>query len=136
MKIKSTQLSDLPNVAKEILALSKSNIITFEGEIGVGKTTLITQICLALGIEEKVTSPSYSIVNEYVNGETPVYHFDFYRLNEEDEAFDIGVEDYFYSGNMCLIEWPEKIPNILPAQATTVKISQNEDSRFYEVHHS
>ncbi|MGB0871319.1 MAG: tRNA (adenosine(37)-N6)-threonylcarbamoyltransferase complex ATPase subunit type 1 TsaE [Flavobacteriales bacterium] len=136
MKIKSTQLSDLPNVAKEILALSKSNIITFEGEIGVGKTTLITQICLALGIEEKVTSPSYSIVNEYVNGETPVYHFDFYRLNEEEEAFDIGVEDYFYSGNMCLIEWPEKIPNILPAQATTVKISQNEDSRFYEVHHS
>ena len=118
------------------MALSKSNIITFEGEIGVGKTTLITQICLALGIEEKVTSPSYSIVNEYVNGETPVYHFDFYRLNEEDEAFDIGVEDYFYSGNMCLIEWPEKIPNILPAQATTVKISQNEDSRFYEVHHS
>ena len=133
MKLIAENLEDLSEVAKQILAYSSSDIYTFNGKIGVGKTTLIQALCKALGITEKVTSPSYSVVNEYVNGDVNVYHFDFYRLNEEEEAYDIGIEEYFYSGKICFIEWPEKIPNLLPDHFTRIDILKEGENRYYEI---
>ena len=133
MKLQAKTLTDLEEVSKRILEHSSSHIYTFNGPIGVGKTTLIQAMCKVLGITEKVTSPSYSVVNEYVNGDIHVFHFDFYRINEEEEAFDIGVEEYFYSDNICFIEWPEKIPNLLPENYTRITISEEDKIRYYEV---
>lgn len=133
MKLQAKTLADLESVSKQILTESGSKIITFEGPIGVGKTTLIQALCKALGIQEKVTSPSYSVVNEYVTGEAQVYHFDFYRINDEEEAYDIGIEEYFYSDNYCFIEWPEKIPNLLPEDYTRIRIDEIDKIRHYDV---
>lgn len=133
MRLQAKNLVDLQEVSKQILEHSTTPIFTFEGRIGVGKTTLIQEMCKSLGIKEKVTSPSYSVVNEYVQGDVCVYHFDFYRLNEEEEAYDIGIEDYFYSDHICFIEWPEKIPNLLPEQYTKIHIHQEGELRYYEI---
>lgn len=133
MKLQAKTLADLEQISQQILEYSKSNIFTFHGSIGVGKTTLIQAMCKALGITEKVTSPSYSVVNEYIHGGTPVYHFDFYRINEEEEAYDIGVEEYFYSEHICFIEWPDKIPNLLPENCTQITIQEEGEIRYYEI---
>lgn len=100
------------------------------GEMGSGKTTLIKALCAALGVTHTVSSPSFSIVNEYPLGEEKVYHFDFYRIRSEQEAYDIGTEEYFYSGAYCFVEWPEKVPSLIPARHVAVSITTaNNDER-------
>ena len=109
--------------------------MAFRGEMGAGKTTLIRAICDALGVTDTVTSPTFAIVNEYRGeGIPPVYHFDFYRIDRIEEAFDFGYEEYFYGGDLCLVEWPEKIESLLPDDAMTVRIEvTGEDSRTIEI---
>jgi tRNA threonylcarbamoyladenosine biosynthesis protein TsaE len=123
--------NELIAVAKFILPyLIESKIVVFDGEMGAGKTTFIKYICKELGVTETVNSPTFSIVNEYLSSnQNFIYHFDFYRLNSEEEAYNIGVEEYFYSGNICLIEWASKIPNLLPDKYILVKIENNNSIR-------
>ena len=124
MDFKVHHLDDLPEVAEKLIAnFPTSRIFLFFGEMGAGKTTFIQSLCSGLGVQDKVSSPTYSIVNEYQSDGGKVYHFDFYRLKEESEAFDMGYEEYFYSGNYCLIEWPEKIENLWPSEYVKVTIS-------------
>ena len=124
-KLTFTGLDELPNIARKLLDHGNAyNVWLFYGEMGAGKTTLIKSICECLKVEDTVNSPTFSLVNEYqtCDSET-IYHFDFYRLNNEEEALDIGVEDYFYSGNRCFIEWPTMIPSLLPENALKIEIS-------------
>jgi tRNA threonylcarbamoyladenosine biosynthesis protein TsaE len=123
MKIEINQLSDLQTAAVDLLRFSEENtIFVFEGEMGAGKTTFIKAICASLGIDDLVSSPTFSIVNEYESRTgNVVYHFDFYRIKNLNEAYDIGYEEYFYSGNICLIEWPEKIADLLPENYVRIK---------------
>ena len=123
-------LDQIQEVAEQILAQNPKKIILFNGEMGVGKTTLIKQLCKSLGVEDATSSPTFSLVNEYytVNNDI-VYHFDFYRLNKETEALDMGVDDYLYSGNWCFIEWSEKISNLIPEEHSTVTIELSEDGK-------
>ena len=121
---KNYSLEQLHVIAEEVIQLSKHKILLFNGKMGVGKTTLIKEICRVLGVEDTISSPTFSLVNEYVTlNEETVYHFDFYRINDEEEALDMGIEDYFYSNNWCLIEWPNNIKNLLPLNATRIEIS-------------
>jgi tRNA threonylcarbamoyladenosine biosynthesis protein TsaE len=101
--------------------------------MGAGKTTLIKEICLKLGVEENVSSPSFNIINEYKGKKDLIYHFDAYRLNNEDEACEIGVEDYLFSGSWCLIEWSEKIKNLLPSKTEMMKVTIKDlqETRIY-----
>jgi len=116
-------IEQLPAVAQQILDKNPNKVILFNGEMGVGKTTLIKQLCKTLGVEDATSSPTFSLVNEYLtNNNQTVYHFDFYRLNKETEALDMGADDYFYSGNWCFIEWSEKIASLIPEQHTTITI--------------
>lgn len=121
---KTYSISELNLIAKEIIATTKSKIVLFYGEMGAGKTTLIKEICKELGIEDVANSPTFSLVNEYhtANSEV-VYHFDFYRIEDENEAYDIGIEDYFYADAWCLIEWPQNIENLLPLESTEIHLS-------------
>ncbi len=106
----------------------ESNIFAFYGKMGAGKTTFIKAICKALGVKDIVNSPTFTIINEYKSSRGfPVYHFDFYRINKLQEAFDIGTEDYFAGNGLCLIEWPEKIEEILPEDCIKVSITTNPD---------
>ena len=116
MKFVVNCISDLKEVAVEVLRLSGGkNIICFYGEMGVGKTTFIKEICKELEVIDNVSSPTFSIVNEYkTKNDKFVFHFDFYRLETEEEAFDMGYEEYFYNDNLCFVEWPEKIKSLLP----------------------
>lgn len=111
----SRSLDDNPVIAQELLQTEGLHrILCFYGAMGAGKTTFIRSLCQQLGVADQVQSPTFSIVNEYKNGEDdPVYHFDFYRLKNEEEAFDLGYEQYLFSGYFCLIEWPEKISGLL-----------------------
>ena len=121
-------LSELNDVAKEVIANSNHKILLFYGQMGVGKTTLIKEICKILGIDDVTSSPTFSIVNEYItNKSETVYHFDFYRIEQEEEAFDIGVEDYFYSDTWSLIEWPENVQNLLPLNSVEIHLTQLDD---------
>jgi tRNA threonylcarbamoyladenosine biosynthesis protein TsaE len=116
--------SQLPQAAEAILANSAGNkIFLFYGEMGAGKTTLIKVLCETLGVTEQATSPTFSIVNEYIGRDSGIFHFDFYRLKNQTEALDMGYEEYFYSGAYCFIEWPEKIPDLLPDHYTTIRIN-------------
>lgn len=121
---KTYSISELNLIAKEIIATTKSKIVLFYGEMGAGKTTLIKEICKELEIEDVANSPTFSLVNEYhtANSEV-VYHFDFYRIEDENEAYDIGIEDYFYADAWCLIEWPQNIENLLPLESTEIHLS-------------
>src|SRR6187402_2030184 len=123
-------IEQLPSVAQNILDQNPNKVILFNGEMGVGKTTLIKQLCKTLGVNDATSSPTFSLVNEYqtANNQT-VYHFDFYRLNKETEALDMGVDDYLYSGNWCFIEWSEKIENLIPQQHTVITIELLEDGK-------
>ncbi|MFT4755018.1 MAG: tRNA threonylcarbamoyladenosine biosynthesis protein TsaE [Salibacteraceae bacterium] len=112
-------LSQLDSVAIELKEVLKTNkVVLFFGHMGAGKTTFINVLCKVLKVEDETSSPTFSIVNEYqTENKEVVYHFDFYRLKSEMEAYDLGYEDYLYSGNVCLIEWPEKIESLLPEDA-------------------
>lgn len=118
-----SSLSDLPATAQALLNFAGSQrIFLFYGDMGAGKTTFIKALCAKLGVVDDVTSPTFSIVNEYAGTGTKVYHFDFYRLKNQEEALDMGYEEYFYSNNYCLIEWPEKIPDLLPPHYVRITI--------------
>ena len=120
-------LSELPKAAAQILENVQGNhIFLFYATMGKGKTTLIKELCKQLGVKDNVSSPTFSIVNEYEAQGKPIYHFDFYRLKDEHEAFDLGYEEYFYSGNYCFVEWPEKIENLLPKKAVSIYITEND----------
>lgn len=128
--VKNYGLNEIAHVAKEVISNSKHKILLFFGEMGVGKTTLIKEIVKQLGVNDNVNSPTFSLVNEYLseNGEA-VYHFDFYRINDENEAMDMGIEEYFYSNNWCLVEWPNKIENLLPLESVNVTITINSNQQ-------
>ncbi len=116
-------LSDISNVAREILSKGKSKILLFYGEMGAGKTTLIKEVCSLLDIEDNINSPTFSLVNEYKTRKgDSIYHFDFYRIENEEEAMDIGFEEYIDSGKWCLIEWPQNIENLLPLNSSAIQI--------------
>ena len=121
---RSITLSELESVAYKIVnKLSNIKVWLFQGEMGSGKTTLIKMVCKVLGVGEVMSSPTFSIVNEYQTlDRKKVYHFDFYRIEKEIEAIDIGVEEYFYSGDPCFVEWPEKIPSLIPSRYAEVTI--------------
>lgn len=123
-------LTDLNDIAKRVIQQVENKILLFYGDMGVGKTTLIKEICKELGTDDVTSSPTFSLVNEYhTNAGEIVYHFDFYRIEKEEEAYDMGVEDYFYSDAWCLIEWPENIQNLLPLKSTAVHLTQLSDGR-------
>lgn len=121
----------LGNAAEEFAALMGDNtVFAFFGEMGAGKTTFINALCRTLGVEEDIAnSPSFSIINEYRSDTTAelIHHFDLYRLENIEEAFDIGVEDYFDSGALCLLEWPERIEDLLPDDTVRIDIKLNDD---------
>ena len=117
-------LDDLPDAAEAVIdALAGRTVVAFRGEMGAGKTTLIGAILDRLGSADTVTSPTFALVNQYdTAGGRPVFHFDFYRIDRIEEAYDFGYEEYFYSGNLCLVERPEKIEELLPDDTMTVRI--------------
>ncbi len=119
-------INDLDKVVKTLLNSSESKIILFHGSMGVGKTTLIKALVKALGSVDEVQSPTYALVNEYQGNEGSIFHFDLYRMNTIDEAYNIGIEDYLYSDNYCLIEWPEIIESLLPDSFNTVILKEND----------
>jgi tRNA threonylcarbamoyladenosine biosynthesis protein TsaE len=111
-----------------VQAMGDNTVFAFRGEMGAGKTTLIKAICKKLGVEDTINSPTFAIVNEYrSNSGELIYHFDFYRIGKVEEAFDFGYEDYFYSGSLCFIEWPEKIESLLPHDTVNVFIKELEN---------
>ena len=131
MELKIKSLEEIGAVAEEFirLAMQEDTVFAFNGQMGAGKTTFIKALCEALGVSEPVTSPTFAIVNEYRSDETGelIYHFDFYRIKKLEEAYDMGCEDYFYSGAVCLIEWPELVEDLLPGNTVWVDIKVNED---------
>lgn len=122
---------ELPAVASRLLEFAGAiRVWLFVGELGAGKTTLIKELCSQLGVSDEVSSPTFSIVNEYRNDrQKPVYHFDFYRIKDIEEAIDIGVGEYFYSGNYCFIEWPQKIEGLLPDDFLIIRIEGIENEK-------
>ena len=126
----SVDIEGLQKVSERIIThAADRRVWLFEGEMGVGKTTLIKALCKAFGVIDEVSSPTFALINEYVDGEdTPFYHFDFYRIKNEEEAMDIGADEYFYSGDLCFVEWPEKIPSLIPDEFLRIFITINSDN--------
>ncbi|GAB1359569.1 tRNA (adenosine(37)-N6)-threonylcarbamoyltransferase complex ATPase subunit type 1 TsaE [Porphyromonadaceae bacterium] len=125
-------ISDIENirsVAREFIGqMGDATVFAFYGKMGAGKTTFIKAICQELGVEDVINSPTFAIVNEYRSGSAElIYHFDFYRINKISEVYDFGYEDYFYSGALCFIEWPELVEELLPADCVKVMIEENAD---------
>jgi tRNA threonylcarbamoyladenosine biosynthesis protein TsaE len=136
LSLTCSSLKDLPEIARRILNFGgKAKVISFEGELGAGKTTLIKEICKILGVEDNVSSPTFAIINEYLDsGDNPVYHFDFYRVKNIEEGMDIGTEDYFYSGDVCLIEWPQMVADLIPEESIFVNIEvKGEETRVFHL---
>lgn len=122
-------LEQLPDIARQLIEEVQCPVLLFYGKMGVGKTTLIKELVKQLGSDDRVSSPTFSLVNEYLNRDgEKIYHFDFYRIKKEEEALDMGVEEYFGSGSWCLIEWPDKIKNLLPLNAVELHLTENDDN--------
>ena len=131
MEISIESIDRLPEVARKLLeTFSEERFFAFFGKMGVGKTTLIKELCAALGVEDNVCSPTFAIVNEYDAHGEPVYHFDFYRMKNVAEAYDIGYEEYFYSGYYCFTEWTEKVEELLPEHYVRVEITEHDNIRL------
>jgi tRNA threonylcarbamoyladenosine biosynthesis protein TsaE len=123
-------LAEIDAVAEKILTENPKKILLFNGSMGVGKTTLIKSLAKKLGVTDATSSPTFSLVNEYqINGNQFIYHFDVYRLKNEMEALDMGIDEYLYSGNWCFIEWPENIPNLIPEEHSTITIELLPDGK-------
>lgn len=131
--IKVEKLKDLEQAAKKLIDyFSDQKIFAFYGKMGVGKTAFIQAICRYLGSADNITSPTFALINEYFDANhQPIYHMDFYRIKNLEEVFDLGYEDYFYSGNYCLIEWPEKIEPLLPGRFVEVRIELGAERERY-----
>lgn len=130
MEIQIEDLKQIREVARQFIAeMGDRTVYAFYGKMGAGKTTFVKAICEELGVTDVINSPTFSIINEYRSEETGelMYHFDFYRINKVEEAFDFGYEDYFYSGALCFIEWPELIEELLPLDVVKVTIEEKED---------
>ncbi|HJA89133.1 MAG TPA: tRNA (adenosine(37)-N6)-threonylcarbamoyltransferase complex ATPase subunit type 1 TsaE [Candidatus Parabacteroides intestinavium] len=128
--IQIQSLDTIREAAREFISgMDDRTVFAFHGNMGAGKTTFIKAICEELGVEDVINSPTFAIINEYRSSTTGelIYHFDFYRINKLSEAEDIGTEDYFYSGALCFIEWPEKIEELLPGDVVDVTITENPD---------
>lgn len=122
-KIEISSLAELTDVAREIIAsLDGRTVVLLRGGMGAGKTTLVSRIAALLGAEDTVTSPTFALVNQYEAADGMIFHFDFYRIDRVEEVFDLGYEEYFYSGELCLVEWPEKIEGLIPDGAMQVWI--------------
>ena len=135
MTLRINTINDISAAAKDFVAAMDGNtVFAFYGKMGAGKTTFIKAVCQELGVTDVINSPTFAIVNEYLDGEgNPIYHFDFYRIKREQEVLDIGYEDYVYSGCLCFMEWPELIEDLLPTDAVRITITQQEDgSRIIE----
>ena len=134
-RIEIDSLSDLSRVADEVIeALDGRTVVLLRGGMGAGKTTLVSRIAARLGAEDTVTSPTFALVNQYEGTECRIYHFDFYRIDRIEEVFDLGYEEYFYSGDLCLVEWPEKIEPLIPDDAMVVGITAGDDEhRIFEI---
>ena len=123
-------LESLPQAAAEFVeAMGDYTVFAFNGEMGAGKTTFVKAVCEELGVDDVITSPTFAIVNEYQSATTgdSIFHFDFYRIKKLDEVYDMGYEDYFYSGSLCFLEWPELIEELLPEDAVKVTIEETPD---------
>ena len=129
MEITISNLDNIRESAREFINnIGSHKVFAFYGKMGAGKTTFIKAICEELGVDDVITSPTFAIINEYTSGEgESIYHFDFYRIKKLDEVYDMGYEDYFYSGCLCLIEWPELIEEVLPEDAVKVSIEEKTD---------
>jgi tRNA threonylcarbamoyladenosine biosynthesis protein TsaE len=129
MEIKIENIEDIASAARKFVdEMGENCVFAFYGKMGAGKTTFIKAICEALGVKDVVTSPTFALVNEYADAEgQPVYHFDFYRIKNLREAYDMGCEEYFYSGYPCFIEWPELVEELLPDDTVRVNIEVLED---------
>lgn len=134
-RIEIDSLSELPRVAETVIeALDGRSVVLLRGGMGAGKTTLVSRIAALLGAEDTVTSPTFALVNQYEGQECRIYHFDFYRIDSIEEVFDLGYEEYFYSGDLCLVEWPEKIEPLIPDDAMVVRITAGDDEqRIFEI---
>ena len=123
-------VDEIQKVAHKIISENPKKVILFHGNMGVGKTTLIKELAIALGVFDATSSPTFSLVNEYQTSNNQlVYHFDMYRINSEREALDMGIDEYLYSGNWCFIEWAEKIPNLIPEEHSVIRLSLTSDGK-------
>lgn len=128
MEIQIKNFEEIREAARTFIShIGNCTVFAFYGKMGAGKTTFIKALCEELGVDDVITSPTFAIVNEYTAQDGPVYHFDFYRIKKLEEVYDMGFEDYFYSGSLCLIEWPELIEEVLPDDAVKVNITENAD---------
>lgn len=129
MEIKINNINEINMAAKQFVdAMGNNSVFAFYGKMGAGKTTFIKAVCEQLGVRDVINSPTFAIVNEYLDGSgEPIYHFDFYRIKRHQEVLDIGYEDYIYSGNICFMEWPELIEELLPEDAVKVTIEEDSD---------
>jgi tRNA threonylcarbamoyladenosine biosynthesis protein TsaE len=129
ISIKINDIEHIHEAAREFIEhIGDCRVFAFYGKMGAGKTTFVKAICEELGVEDVITSPTFAIINEYTQPDgSPLFHFDFYRIKKLEEVYDMGYEDYFYSGALCFIEWPELIEDILPDDAVRVSITEQED---------
>ncbi|MBR0166035.1 MAG: tRNA (adenosine(37)-N6)-threonylcarbamoyltransferase complex ATPase subunit type 1 TsaE [Prevotella sp.] len=130
MEIKIENLEHIREAARQFIAeMGDRKVFAFYGSMGAGKTTFVKAVCEELGVEDVITSPTFAIINEYhaEAQDLTIYHFDFYRIKKLEEVYDMGYEDYFYSGALCFIEWPELIEDLLPEEAVKVSITEKED---------
>ncbi|SDO33421.1 tRNA threonylcarbamoyladenosine biosynthesis protein TsaE [Prevotella communis] len=128
MEIKIQNIDTIRESAREFIQnIGERKVFAFYGKMGAGKTTFVKAICEELGVEDVITSPTFAIVNEYEAHDQSIFHFDFYRIKRLEEVYDMGYEDYFYSGALCFIEWPELTEDLLPEDAVKVTITENTD---------
>ena len=129
MELKVNHIDDINEVARQFVdQMGDHKIFAFYGKMGAGKTTFIKAMCEELGVTDVINSPTFAIVNEYMDGKgESIYHFDFYRIKRVEEVYDIGFDEYIYSGNLCLMEWPELIEQLLPEETVRVDIMENPD---------